>query len=219
MSLSPERRTRVLAAARSIPSRTRAESQKRTLLFGTCALLAVALVWFGAPPLMHAKSGLAHAAGRPVMLGIANVVGCLAIAAIATWAALTRGRSMVGHPLFMWSVTMMTPLLFGIWTMLFHTAYEDPSKHVLGWRCFVLTLVTAPWPFAVMTALARRIEPRSPNLVGAAFGSAAAAWAGAMVVLWCPLAEPGHVVRGHVLPFVVLAVCGALIGRRLFAVR
>jgi len=183
------------------------------------ALVAMLIVLFGVPPLMHSTGGLAHAAGRPAAFGAANVVGCAVIASLATWAAFTRGRSMVGHPTFAWAVAIATPLLLGAWTMLWHVAYEDPSKHVLGWRCFVLTLVTAPWPFAVLVGATRRIEPMRAGLAGAAMGSVAAAWAGAMVVAWCPLAEPGHVVRGHVLPFVVLAIAGALVGRRLFAVK
>jgi hypothetical protein len=40
-----------------------------------------------------------------------------------------------------------------------------------------------------------------------------------MVELWCPLADPGHVATGHVLPLVLLAAVAAGIGGRLFAAR
>jgi len=33
-----------------------------------------------------------------------------------------------------------------------------------------------------------------------------------MLELWCPLAAPGHVLRGHGLPLVVLTVAGAVYG-------
>jgi hypothetical protein len=40
-----------------------------------------------------------------------------------------------------------------------------------------------------------------------------------MVELWCPVATPAHVALGHVLPIVVMALVGALLGARVIAIR
>jgi hypothetical protein len=40
-----------------------------------------------------------------------------------------------------------------------------------------------------------------------------------MVEIWCPLADPLHVAKGHVLPLVALVALGAAAGGRLFRMR
>jgi uncharacterized membrane protein YfcA len=47
----------------------------------------------------------------------------------------------------------------------------------------------------------------------------AGAWAAVMVELWCPLAAHGHVLVGHVLPLLVVALAGSAIGVRMFRLR
>jgi hypothetical protein len=47
----------------------------------------------------------------------------------------------------------------------------------------------------------------------------AGAWAAVMVELWCPLAVHEHVLVGHVLPLVVLALAGSAVGVRVFRLR
>jgi hypothetical protein len=51
-------------------------------------------------------------------------------------------------------------------------------------------------------------------MTGAALGMAAAIAAGGLVDLWCPVANVEHLLRGHILPLVLLAALGALAGRR-----
>ena len=89
----------------------------------------------------------------------------------------------------------------------------------IGWRCFALTALTAPWPFATLVSASRRVEPRHPGLTGAALGSVAGAWAAVMVELWCPLAVHSHALVGHVLPLFALALAGAAIDARMFRMR
>jgi hypothetical protein len=38
-----------------------------------------------------------------------------------------------------------------------------------------------------------------------------------LVEMWCPVVSPSHVLIGHILPVLVLAVLGALLGARLIA--
>jgi peptidoglycan/LPS O-acetylase OafA/YrhL len=115
-------------------------------------------------------------------------------------------------------VAVGVPLLVGAWLVLWHGTYEDPFTRV-GWRCFALTALTTPWPFAVLVSASRRVEPRHPGTTGAALGAVAGAWAAVMVELWCPLSVHAHVLVGHVLPLVVLVLAGAAFGARTFRLR
>jgi hypothetical protein len=40
-----------------------------------------------------------------------------------------------------------------------------------------------------------------------------------MVEMWCPVAAPRHVAIGHILPIVIMAILGALLGARVIAMR
>jgi hypothetical protein len=104
------------------------------------------------------------------------------------------------------------PILVGLWIAFGHPAYLEPFERT-GYRCFALTVLTAPAPFLALVLLRPRPDPVQPALSGGALGAAAGAWSAAMVELWCPLANAGHVVLGHVAPLVLLALAGAALGR------
>jgi hypothetical protein len=146
------------------------------------------------------------------------VAGIVALALSSTWLVLFR-RSMLSPPRgLLLAVAIGVPLLVGVWLVLWHTTYDDPFTRV-GWRCFALTALTAPWPFATLAYASRRVEPRHPGTAGAALGAVAGAWAAVMVELWCPLAVHQHVLVGHVLPLFVLALAGSAFGVRMFRLR
>jgi hypothetical protein len=199
-----------MAQVEAAPAPPRAD--RRWGALGLAVLAAIAMV-----VLLLAWGGPAHAAGRPEAAGAWVVTGMLAVAAAATWSVLPARRSMLGRPRGrLVAVVLGVPLLVGLWLLLWHTRYTDPFERV-GLSCLALTSVTAPWPFALLVYLGRRFEPRHPSLMGAALGSAAGAWAALMVELWCPLADPGHVAIGHVLPLVLLTLAAAGLGGRLFS--
>ena len=50
-------------------------------------------------------------------------------------------------------------------------------------------------------------------------GLAAGAWGWVVVDLWCPVAYIPHLLLGHVLPLIVLAGVGALLGRAFLSLR
>jgi hypothetical protein len=183
----------------------------------SAGLAALAVLAMGSILMLY--GGPANAVGRPAAVSSWVVGGMLALAAGVTWVVLPPSRSMLGRargPLL--AVAIGVPIFVGLWLLLWHTSYVDPYQRV-GFRCLALTAATAPWPFALLTHLSRRFEPRHPRLLGAALGSAAGAWAAVMVELWCPLADPAHVALGHVAPVVVLILASALVGGRIFAVR
>jgi len=59
----------------------------------------------------------------------------------------------------------------------------------------------------------------SPRLTGAALGATAGAWGDVAHVPICGYTEPAHIVVGHILPVVLLALVGVIIGDRVVALR
>lgn len=210
---------RVLEAVRERPM------PRRTDRFPTLVALAVlaaaamlAAVQWG-PGLFGEMGGPAHAAGRPAASGAWILTGTVALALSSTWLVLPPRRSMLSPARgLLLGVAIGVPLLVGAWLVLWHATYADPFTRT-GWRCFALTALTAPWPFAALAYASRRTEPRHPGTAGAALGAVAGAWAAVMVELWCPIAAEEHVLLGHVLPLLVLALAGSAIGILTFRLR
>ena len=160
--------------------------------------------------------GPAHAAGRPVEVTLWIVGGTALLAIAATALALPRARSMLPRSRGeLIAAIAGAPILIGAWIAIWHPAYADPLVRT-GFRCFVLTALTAPWPFVALVRLRPRPDPVHPELTGAGLGAIAGAWSAVMVELWCPIASPDHVALGHVAPLVLLVAAGALAGRLLF---
>jgi Negative regulator of sigma F len=203
---------RILDAAKAKPSPPRTPRTMGGVLRAVMALVAMAAIFVG-------TGGLDRAPGRPTSVHAPLVAGTVAIAVLASFMVLPRRNSMLPRSRTqLLTVAVFVPLLIGAWIMIWHGSYDDPFQR-LGVRCFLMTLATAPWPLAALMYWRDRIDPVHAATSGAATGAAAGAWAAAMVELWCPLADPGHVLRGHVLPLVALTALGALFGARLFGLR
>jgi Negative regulator of sigma F len=210
---------RVLEAVRQHPVPPRRDERLATAGLVALAAVTMAAILQWVPPLVGEVGGLAHAAGRPAGAGAWILAGTVAVALAATWLVLPLRRSMLSPPRgVLLGVAIAVPLLVGAWLVLWHARYDDPIVRA-GWRCFALTALTAPWPFAALAHASRRVEPRHPGTTGAALGAVAGAWAAVMVELWCPIAVHEHVIVGHVLPLATLAVAGAAVGVRLFGLR
>lgn len=212
-------KARVLEAVRERPVPRRTDRLPFTLGLAILAAMAMSVVLQWGPRLFGEVGGLAHAAARPVSSGVWILAGTLALAIAATWFVLPFRRSMLSPPrALLLGVAIGVPLLVGAWLVLWHGTYEDPFTRT-GWRCFGLTVLTAPWPFVALSYAARRTEPRYPGTAGAALGAVAGAWAAVMVELWCPLSVHQHVLIGHVLPLFALALVGGAVGARMFRLR
>jgi len=210
---------RVLETIRQRPVPRRTDRLPTTIGLAVLAAVAMSAVLQWAPRLFGEVGGVAHAAGRPAACGAWILAGTVALALSSTWLALPFRRSMLSPPRgVLLGVAIGVPLLVGAWLVLWHGAYADPFTRS-GWRCFAITILTAPWPFAALAYASRRAEPRHPGTAGAALGAVAGAWTAVMVELWCPLAVHDHVLIGHVLPLVVLTLAGAALGVRMFRLR
>jgi hypothetical protein len=87
-----------------------------------------------------------------------------------------------------------------------------------GLKCLSLSLLVAIGPLVSFLAI-RRSAPVRPALNGAVMGFAAGACAWVAVDLWCPVAYVPHLLLGHLLPMLLLAAIGALLGEILLSPR
>lgn len=210
---------RVLEAVRQRPVPRRTDRRPATIALAALAGVAMTAVLQWGPRLFGEVGGVERAAGRPATSGAWILAGTLVLALASTWLVLPFRRSMLSPPrAVLLGVAVAVPLLVGAWLVLWHATYADPFTRT-GVRCFALTAMTAPWPFAALAYAGRRIEPRHPGTVGAALGAVAGAWAAVMVELWCPLSVQAHVLVGHVLPLFAVVLAGAAVGTRLFRLR
>ena len=210
---------RVLEAVRQRPVPRRADRLLPVVALAVLAAVIMAAVLQWVPRLLGEVGGVAHAAGRPAASGAWILAGTIALALGSSWFVLPFRRSMLSPARgVLLAVAIGVPVLVGAWLVLWHATYDDPFTRT-GWRCFALTGLTAPWSFAALAYASRRVEPRHPGTAGAALGAAAGAWAAVMVELWCPLSVSEHVLLGHVLPLLVLALAGSAIGARIFRLR
>ena len=207
---------RILAEAASKPSPTRATSRAYALITGVSSIVVAMTIFL-------AWDGPRHGQGRQAWYYAASILGWTIIAAASGWAAFGRGRSAVGRSrAWMLAVATATPaLLLGMmwaFTLVDPTVTEVHPER-LGLKCLSLTLSAAVLPLAGLFALRSGSDPVHPGTTGAALGAASGAAAGIMVELWCPVGTVQHIALGHIVPIVVLALLGAVIGRRVLAVR
>jgi hypothetical protein len=209
----------VLDAARHDPAPSRASGlrRRRSIIavgFGFAVASAVACaVLLGGPAV----------APRPVGYFALVAAAWAAIAFVASWGAVGRGRSMLGRPTAQRiAIAMVTPIALiavagvgsAVWPQTI-AARSDLVAHVI---CAALTILFALGPLVAFALVNRGSDPIAPSLTGAALGAAAGAWGAFGIELFCVRANPVHVFYGHVLPVALLVAVGALLGHRLVRV-
>ena len=211
LDVSGDLKSRIFAAIRAEPAPTRQATRLRNALL-LASGAAVALVIFRLCGGMHREE-------RPTPLVLATCAGWIVAAAVATRIALARGRSTLGRATA-WLVALLVVAPFALlaWkvavTMPFGPEMSVERQGRPGWRCLGVSVAVGVPLLAVFTAARRRTDPLRPGITGAALGTAAGVAAGSLVDLWCPIAYVPHLLLGHILPLVVLALLGALAGRR-----
>jgi hypothetical protein len=209
-------KARILAQARATPSATRRASHVSAWLVLPSSVIVAAALFF-------AFDGVHHGEGRPSWFYAASSLGWTAVAALSVWGAFLRGSSALGRPrLWLTAIAIGTPAF--LFAMMFGFAVVHPEVTLLhperlGLKCLGLTVASAMFPLVGLSLVRRGSDPVHPVATGAALGSACGASAGVMVEMWCPVAAPRHVAIGHILPIVVMAILGALLGSRVIAMR
>jgi len=213
-ALPVQLRDRVLATARALPLRTRAQARLGRAVVLLCGTLFGLFVFF--------LAGGARTGPRPALLVITTTAADALIAGFAGRVLLARGRSMLGRPYALrMGVVLGLPLMAIAARHLLSAEFDGmvrlwPGR--VGFRCLALTLAIGLAPVAAFALAFRRSEVVTPGSSGAGFGVAIGLWAGVLVDLWCPVAYLPHLLLGHLLPVALLGAAGHLIGRRLLAI-
>ncbi len=204
-------RERLLADIEQAPSPTRAVVQRTRIIAGGLALAMMLGV------LLLAGVNLDT---RPAPLVIATFGGALTLSLLALWLALGLGRSMLGRPWRMLALGILAiPILLFTWKAVLSLLTPGMDLWVderPGFRCLGWSLAIALGPMSVFLWLQRHTAPHHPGTLGAALGMAAGVSAWALLDLYCPVGHAGHLLLGHVLPALLLAVLGLFAGRILF---
>jgi hypothetical protein len=218
-ALPPELRARVLDATRRepVPSRPSGLRRRRvTIALGFVFAVASAVA-------CAATIGGPAVAPRPVGYFALVAAAWAAIAVVASWGAIGRGRSMLGRPTAQKiAIAMVTPIALiavaAAGSAAWPQTIDGRSGLVAHAICAALTFLFALGPLVAFALVNRGSDPIAPSLTGAALGAAAGAWGAVGIELFCTRATPVHVFLGHVVPVAVLVAVGALLGQRLMRV-
>jgi hypothetical protein len=231
-----ELRSRVLSAVRQEPVAARpSESRRRSLWIalgfagtgGVFVLRSVLDRAVGATstiaqgePLWHvipAGGGVEPHHHLAYIVTVELVWGLVALG--ATWAGVTRGRSMLGRSVATkLAVATLTPLALVVaWLVLALAelpALDDVPDARVHLHCALMSVAYAIGPLVAFFAVRRGTDPVHPRWGGAAIGAVAGTWGAVLYVASCGCTSPTHIALSHVLPIAMLAVSGALAGDR-----
>lgn len=214
-TLPPDLRALVLARVRETPSADVRATRRRN---------AIAIVLAGAAAAtMIAALGIALG-GRPLPFVALSVTGWAAIAFAGTVVSGSRGEMMLGRArsVLVVCALALAPALFS-WMMgcaaLWPGVSDRPGTLQTHVACLVATMILSLGPTLALSYMRRGSDPVHPRATGAAIGAAAGAWGGVLIDMHCPISRPLHVALAHVMPVVIYATIGALLGARLFGVR
>jgi hypothetical protein len=209
---APDLKRRVLAAVRADPAPTQQAVRRRGwATFAACAAVALAI---------FAEAGGVRAHDRPGLLIVWTSIGWIVAASAAAAFGVARGRSMLGRSTasLIWLIIAL-PLALLVWkigvTVPFGPEMLERWPERPGFRCLRLSLAMSAPLLVAFLVMRRRSDPVHPGIAGAVLGITAGIAAGTFVDLWCPVAHLPHLLVGHILPLVVVALFGAWIGRRL----
>ncbi len=214
-TLPPDLRSAILEKARTTPSADRASTRRKNVV---ALVLGVATA-----ATMMAAIGVALN-GRPLPFVVLSALGWAAIALVASVIGETRGKTLLGRARVVLVVCALAvaPAIFG-WVMGCTIGWPEVRDLAGTWRahlaCLAFTLVLSLGPLVSLAFVRRGTDPVHPRATGAAIGAAAGAWGGVLIDMHCPLVQPLHVAFAHVMPVIMYATLGALLGSRLFGVR
>jgi hypothetical protein len=215
MALSPELRARILASTAAAPAPTRAQTRRARAIILGCGIAGALVVFF-------AKGGI-RLTNRPPLLAALTSLGTAICAALAMYGLFTkRGRSMMRRPVAILALIAIAGIVgfvswrFGV-SALFDRTARWPTR--AGFKCLALGTTIGAIPLFAALVSWRHTEPLTPLATGAAFGAGAGLGSAVLVDLWCPVSYLPHLLLGHVLPVVLLAGLGGLIGRYLLRLR
>jgi hypothetical protein len=195
---------RILASAAATPSLTRHQGRRLTVWL---LALSVAVAF----ALFELLGGLTHSRDRPLALTVRLADGWALLSAVLTSLVRNKVGVLVAYPRLLVAATLACPVALYAWIGHFHGTYAEPPTEQ-DWPCLALSVLVSAIPLTLFLRLNRGVEPRYPEVFGAAGGATCAAWAAVLVLLWCPCINARHVLMGHVLPIAFMTIVGSVVG-------
>jgi hypothetical protein len=157
---------------------------------------------------------------------VGTSLGTAAIAAAGAWVTFGRRQSMLGRSsLALCVMAFVTPIALIFWKVVWSSLFPDaiggtpflgglePWPGRIGFKCFWLSLFMGALPLLALLFARRRTDPTHPRIAGLAAGASVGLCVALFVDMWCPVGYVPHFLLGHILPIVLLAVAGLLIGK------
>jgi hypothetical protein len=219
-----DRRERLFAQLKMMPSPTRATYRLRNLVVILGAVLAMFILFEVLGGVRAGGERIPYlVVERPNGLIMTTASGASLLAFLAVWALFGRGGSMLGRSggwLVAGSMVVIASLF--TWKLLVSASYAEmtspwPSRP--GLRCLGASAALGIWPLLALSYARRRSDAVHPSMTGASIGVSAGAVTWVLVDLWCPVAYVPHLLLGHVLPVLLFAAAGSLVGRRWVSLR
>jgi hypothetical protein len=211
---------RVRSAVESTPAAT---TRTRTRIIAALAIVPALTTVF-----VLIASGLVY--GQPAAgldIDVASSAAALTTLSLliglvlaSTVFALWQGSSGLGiASMWLVSISALVAPVYAALTVLqpLHSGAADDASLTgvaispWGLRCILVASIVGASVLAIFAVALRRAVAVAVGLRGAALGAAAGSWAGLAVFAFCPSGELQHLLVGHVLPIVLLTLCGVRI--------
>jgi len=204
-----ELKSRILRHVEATPMPTRAVEAFRGICINAAAIgVALAAYWY---------CGGVRVTGRPTNLVIGTAAGSLAIAFVGMTFLVGRDRNMLGRPRsLLFAAAAVLPAALFAWKIYFSTQFPhalDRWSDRAGYRCLGLAFSMGLLPLLAALYTRRGTDPSHPKTAGMAMGVSVGLGVAVLIDLWCPVAYVPHLLVGHLLPIVVMALLGLAAGR------
>src|ERR1041385_4081723 len=167
VELPSDLKARILKQARERPAPTRAtETRRAWILVASSLVMALAIFLL--------RGGI-RVTGRPVALIVGTSLGTAVIAAVGTWVALGRRRSMLGRSsVALCVMALVTPIALVFWKVVWSAQFPgglEPWPDRIGFRCCNLSLLMGALPLVALLFTRRGTDPIHPRIAGLSAGA------------------------------------------------
>lgn len=213
----PDELSRHIRAAVQAQKASTLRSNVRAAAAIIIAGLTTAAVVGAASAFVYGRQAAGLLAGWESPSAMAFIAMALLVLLLAsTFMALWRGRSGLGA-----STALLTAAGVAIAPLYALLTLNNPARDIVetvnsvristyGVRCLVIASIVGVIVLGCLASAMRAAAPAGTRIRSMALGSAAGAWAGLALFVFCPSGEPLHLIVGHVLPVAALTALGAV---------
>ena len=206
-----------MAAAQAEPAPTRTEHRNKSLRGLTIGIAIAMVVMFG--------TGGPDPGHRSTSFFVLSALLLAVVSAIVTFVSMRGLRRSMGRAPAELLVGLALAAAPVMWTIEFAMRlaapqlYAHPASLQSSIICHLCTIAMALGPFFALMAMRKGSDASHPTAMGTAIGATAGAWGAVLIDLHCGSSDLRHIALAHLLPVLVIASLGALLGKRMLGVR